>query len=221
MSTIYILTFGLFLASTSYAAEYGVVAGRTVKQGLDEPIEYILVSIDAPENYGRLPTDNTGHYQLDEVPPGTWDISFHCPSVSYVGREIHTQNVIVEEGQTTNLSIEVPDSYCYEPAYSERTMVFQGYLSFGFEESNFSPCNVETLDLTRNTFFNQNYIWTNISNLKDYAFKPDTLYFGIIEGMLKGPGQFGHLGVSNYELDVVSAREVTEVDKQDCAAHIQ
>src|ERR1700730_4341550 len=42
----------------------------------------------------------------------------------------------------------MPPRRCVEPSYSERTGVFRGYWTSGFEESSFIPCADSSLDVS-------------------------------------------------------------------------
>jgi hypothetical protein len=206
----------VFAASVAYGE--GTIVGVARHEPSGEPFEGVLVAVNAPQYYGRHPTDSRGAFRLEDVPIGTWQIEFHCPSANYVGREIDTRSVTVRSGKVSSVDVQVPLGHCYEPPYSEVESEFRGYVSFGFEHSSFVPCAPESLNLSRNSFLGTNSIWVRFRTDRG-ALRSDTLYFAVLRGTLKGPGRFGHLGVSAYELEVQEIEKTFEVNGQDCERH--
>ena len=202
-------------ASASTDAQTGSIHGKAMLEESGLPFPGVLVTVDAPQYYGRHPVDSMGDYLLKNVPVGTWNIEFHCPSANYVGREIATKSVIVTPGQSAKVEVIVPDMHCDEPPYAELRTRFRGHILFGFEHSGFLPCNEEDLKLSRNTFFQGNSIW--VSNSIGERLLPDVMYYVEFTGVLRGPGRFGHLGLSDYEVVIENLVEARKVEKPNCA----
>ena len=73
------------------------------------------------------------------------------------------------------------------------------------------PCDAGPLNLSTNTFSGRNNIWVD-KWPADTTLQWDKLYYLEFEGTLKGPGNFGHLGVSDYELEIETVELVRELD---------
>jgi hypothetical protein len=46
------------------------------------------------------------------------------------------------------------------------------------------------------------------------------LYFIRAGGILKGPGMFGHMGVSHYQIEIDGLIEIKSVEKENCTRDI-
>jgi len=210
----------LYGCVTQKPPAYGEIEGYVLNFD-GSPLVEAKISVIAPSYYGRHPSNYEGAYHLTGVPTGKWNIEFHCPSANYIGRRISTEEITVRENYLSKVDIQVPEMYCYEPPYAEVSSTYYGYISHGFENSGFISCHEESLNLSKNLFSNKAYIWAGITQGLYSEFQQDTLYFVKIKGSLKGPGSFGHLGVSLYLMEIDSVMVKKEVAQKDCAKHVQ
>src|SRR5690242_5094343 len=122
------------------AQRTGSVTGTITDSTSGLPIVGARVAVWCKDCYGRYPTDSFGRYRIAHLPAGRFPIEFHCPSVAFVGAEIQHGTVTVASNRETIINVRVPKDHCWEPAYSERTGIFRGYWTPGFESSRFLPC---------------------------------------------------------------------------------
>ena len=206
----------LTVASSLAIAQVGTITGRVTNEGSDTPMEGVLAAVDAPEAYGRHPSNSAGIYRLLRVPVGNWEVEFHCPSNNGTGREIEARSVAVEQGEIAVVNIEVPIDHCFELPYAVLESNFRGYVIFDFEYSRFFACDAESLSLSTNTFSGSSIVWARGLNRAPIRLEPNTLYYVEVQGMLEGPGRFGHLGMANHQLTIEEVEFTLEVEDQDC-----
>ena len=201
----------------------GTVRGTITDSVTGAPVVEARVAIWCAGCYGRYPTDSSGHYRLDRLPAGRARFEAHCPSATGLGAEITQQTIDIAAGAETVLDLRVPTGHCTEPAYSERPGVFRGYWTPGFESSSFRPCADSALgvpapllpgkrlfrptawaELTPDTW--SRISWPRAAPVDSYG---NVTYFVVWRGVLKGPGRYGHMGVSEFSMvvdSVISAR---------------
>jgi len=197
------------------AQSTGVVSA-TVRDSLTgKPVIGARVTVWCPGCYGRWPTDSAGKYRRSGLPPGKFRLEFHCPSSTMLGAEILHREVTISPRTETVVNVHVPPGQCIEPAYSERTGVFRGYWTSGFEESRFIPCADSSLGVSAPLLpgkrIGKPSAWADLSpsawprSLKGPKDVPvdeyrNPILFVTWHGVLKGPGSYGHLGVSAFSM---------------------
>jgi hypothetical protein len=171
-------------------------------------------------------TNTLGRYEFAKLPAGKWRIAVLCESVTY----FHAQRLAVIDVTLDQGADEVQDFTVNPRTCQERvdtiTGEFRGHWSVGFEESSFVPCpgtvNVEGWSIQSG--------WGGIwGTWRDYAKASwpismpaaDTSgygdrYYVRVKGMLHGPGDFGHLSVSAYQLEIDTMLEVRTPSAMDC-----
>jgi hypothetical protein len=178
----------------------------------------VRIALLCPNCVGRRVTDSTGHYRLSPIRAGSYRIAFHCPSQTLLGAEILKREVTVAAGREDVINVRVPPRLCDEPSYSERAGIFRGYWTPGFESSAFVPCADSVLGVSAPLLPGKRvYPPTAWASLTDSVKMPKTrgapprvdnwgnaTYFVIWHGVLKGPGSYGHLGVSEFSMIVDS-----------------
>jgi hypothetical protein len=204
------LVFAFILPQAVFASpDVGTIVVNS-KDARGRPLAGILVAVKAPNKFGRYATDTSGKVKFDSVSVGKWAIEIHCPSTTYVGREIQTAIVAVDVDTTKTLVVRVPIGYCDEPKYSERDVTITGNFSHGFEVNDFLPDNPDVLDLTKNTFADQASIW--ILN-PPKAFRENKVYRITVRGTLMGPASFGHGNGSEYGFIIKEVLDYKRVRK--------
>ncbi len=199
------------------AADGGKIVATAYDVGNGRPYKGVRVSVSAPKIYGRRPTCTDGKVEFNDVPAGTWSVTAMCPSETSLGREIFKIAVWVTPGQTKTIRISVPNGFCNEAEYAERAMTIAGHFIHGFELNNISPCDPDALDLTKNSLFEPPGIWVSLPAGSSAEIDPDVMHYIEARGTLKGPGRFGHFGMSAYgfEIDEILSHEV--VAETDCS----
>lgn len=197
------------------AQEFGVVRGTIRDRSTGAPVVGARVTVRCEGCYGRHPTDSLGRYEIKRLPFGIHPLELHCPSRTGLGRELAMLDVAVETGSATIVNHEVAPGACYEPPYSERKGVFRGHWVPGFESSDFKPCPDSSLgigsDLLPGKRLRRSSAWAKLSQAaqgqsidwpdgapRDAWGSPR--YFVVWSGTLKGPGMYGHMGVSEFEM---------------------
>jgi hypothetical protein len=182
--------------------------------------------------YGRYPTDSTGRYRFKQVPSGAFSIEIHCPSRTLLGAQIVERIVSVSPGEESLINVRVPAGQCSEPRYSERVGVFSGYWTPGFESSKFVPCADSILHVPAPLLPGKQLVspsaWAEFvpsvkwpQKMPAQASVPtdryrNPTYFVVWRGVLKGPGQYGHLGVSDFSMLVDSVLAVSSLGPANC-----
>jgi len=199
------------------AQSTGVVIATVVDSLSGKPVVGARVTIWCPGCYGRWPTDSAGKYRRSGLPPGKFRLEFHCPSSTLLGAEIVHRDITVSPNAETVVGVHVPPRQCVEPSYSERTGVFRGYWTSGFEESSFIPCADSSLGVSAPLLPGKRIFpasaWADLSSsawprsLKGPRGAPVDQYgnptlFVTWHGVLKGPGSYGHLGGSAFSMVV-------------------
>ena len=196
------------------AADGGKIVVTAYDANDGRPYKGVRVSVSAPKIYGRHPTCTDGKVEFNDVPAGTWSVTAICPSETSLGREIIEFAVWVTPGQTKTIEISVPKGFCDEPEYAERPETIAGHFIHGFEVNSMSPCNPDALDLTKNTW-GEPRIGAVLPAASSAEIEPDVMYYIEARGTLKGPGRFGHFGMSAYEFEmdeILSHEVVAEAD---------
>lgn len=189
----------LMILQPAYAAPEAGKVVVIVENELGQPLADILLA-RTKGGYGRTPTDAGGKVEFDAIPVGEWGFEANCSSTTYAGRSIEITKLSVAADQTATWDITVPKGYCDEPEYAEREYILSGRFISEFEGNHFIPDNSEALNLTRNTFQDRPaQIW--------FDDLPEGHRYGKqrhvkVRATLKGPGSFGHMGMSQYELIV-------------------
>jgi hypothetical protein len=213
------------------AQSWGTVSGTVSDSARGAPVVGAFVAIMCPECYGRHPTDTAGRYRFTQVPPGSFRLEIHCPSQAIVGREILNRTVTVAVGAETVINARVGRGHCAEPPYSEKTGTFRGYWTPGFESSAFRPCADRTLGVAAPLLPGKRLgsprAWADFSpsaQLSQIVWPKDTpvdawgnpTYFVVWHGTLKGPGTYGHLGVSAFSMIVDTVLSVSAHAPRNC-----
>jgi len=212
--------------------EYGSVRGTVTDSVTGVPTIDARVALNCNGCYGREPTDSLGRYSFTRVPAGTHRIEFHCPSRTALGRELAQRAVEVFAGKVSVIDVRVPPGGCFEPAYSERTGIFRGVWTPGFESSAFVPCPDSALGLTgellpgKRLFGSRAWAELGAAARQQPISWPKNAprdswgsarYFVVWRGTLKGPGTYGHMGVSEFSMIVDSILSVRAAQSNDCS----
>ena len=141
------------------------------------------------------------------------------------------REVTVSPGAETIVNVRMPPQRCVEPSYSERKGVFRGYWTSGFEESSFIPCADSTLGVSAPLLPRKRIgrvsAWAVFSSsawppslqvpkdvrVDEYG---NPIIFVTWYGVLKGPGSYGHMGVSEFSMLVDKVIDVQAKGPPDC-----
>lgn len=96
-------------------------------------------------------SDKEGWYLLFGQRPGLRRISFYCPSRCRINwRKVAERTVDIGARTDSPVNFQITLSGCNEPPVHTWTAEFRGHYTFGFESSDFTPCQtkLERLDGT-------------------------------------------------------------------------
>jgi hypothetical protein len=218
--------------SPARAQNSGSVRGTVTDSITGAPVIGARVAAMCEGCYGRQPTDSLGRYTLIRIPIGANRIEFHCPSRTVLGRELARRTVAVVAGQESVLDVRVPPGGCYELVYSERVGIFRGVWTPGFESSAFVPCADSALGVASELLPGKRLVgtraWAELTTSArvNSPARPkraprdawgNPRYFVVWRGILKGPGTYGHMGVSEFMMMVDSVLTIRASAKDDCS----
>ena len=212
----------LWFVSAAYAQTGMAVEGSVRDSISDQPLVGAKVSA-LRGRYGRVQTDSAGRYRLADIQWPEFELELHCPSRTQLGKRLLAQRVRLGPGEARTINLRINSALCDEPAPREIYGVFRGSYSGGFEESSFAPCADSALSLplphpedggradidawVRFTPKAQRQLaarWPHQS-VRDQG---SPLVYVRWRGTLRGPGTFGHLGASAYEMHVDTVLQV-------------
>jgi hypothetical protein len=171
-------------------------------------------------------TDTGGAYEFPSLPTSKQLIRVFCPSASYWhAQELARFEVTLPQGADSVHDLMVDRALCTERVDTLRG-IFRGHWSVGFEESEFLPCPGTVKVNGWSLRSGWGGIWgewgrTGVSPWPQKMPRPDTSGYGDryyirALGTLHGPGDFGHLGVAAYQLEIDSLLEVRTPSEKDC-----
>jgi len=179
--------------------------------------------------------DTLGHYRLDGLPAGTFTVTFFCPGPQVIGGRIDSQSVSLRPGERRRLDHPTRPDGCDLRPIRLLHALFTGHYSAGFEQSEFLFCANSAWFATADTVGMRAVrgrawvAWPRTGTVPGTPGEWPTprrvyppwnypQYFVRWFGRLEGPGQYGHMGVSPFELTVDSIVEVRTPRDDDCAA---
>ena len=212
------------LSAQGTAASWGWVQLTVRDSASGEPLTGAWARIDSTE--GLAPLDSTGRFLFFRVPTGNREITIICPTRRWwFGPKVKRGPVLVRAADTTAIEARVPSEACLIPGLSSVGGEFRGHYRGGFEESSFRPCPGEQQPTGSPTLPWQAWVeFDSVASLRTgpWPTVPDTGYgltwYVRFYGTLTGPGTYGHMGVSAYQLDVARVRQVRAPRKNDCPA---
>jgi hypothetical protein len=222
----------LISAGDSAAQTRGVLHGTVLDSLTSVPLIDALVTAICSGCIGRNSTDSTGRYRIDTLPAGAVTVVVHCPSRTLLGRELLQQEITVAESADTRFDVRVPPGACAEPPYAERSGTYRGHYTPGFESSRFIPCPDSTVGLTVGLLPGKRLFppsawavfsprareqgapaWPTDAPRDDWG---NPTFFVLWQGTLRGPGTYGHMGVSEFSFTVDSVLVVRRPSGSDC-----
>ena len=222
------------IGAQSPVAETAVLEG-VVRDMSGAPMQKALVCADIPRGPSWLTsrcsrTDSTGTYRVDSIATGRRGVSIFCETVRGLGsKHIVSDSIDFDDGAGVRRDWAVSRIGCDPRTIRHVTGIFRGHYSPGFESSEFVPCPADgwftpgdSLDWTP---FNNRRAWVEwapglIQRLKWPKAPQDeygsSRYYVRWRGTVVGPGRYGHMGVSAFEIRVDSVMELRARGRRDC-----
>ena len=228
---------GLLLGSCVSAAQRGatraaVISGVVLDSASGRPIIGALVNA-LPGRTGPAHTDSTGHFRLDDITWDEVDFDVYCSSQARQGKLLVARHMATPAGTRKTLRLLVDGRRCIAPLVHSVVGTFRGHYRTGFEESGFRMC-ADSASANRarrgeSGGFSDDGIWVRFS--PDAARRPFPEPAAPGEGRgairqryvrwtgtLTGPGRYGQMGSSAYEIVVDSVLFVSPTTHaSDCA----
>jgi hypothetical protein len=200
------------------------VYGRITDSASGRPIPGVRMQVDSM--IGIPGSDKEGWYLLFGQRPGARHVSLYCPSQRRINWRKVAERVVDVGPRTDSLvNFQITLTGCNEPPSHTWAGEFRGHYTFGFESSDFTPCDpkLERLD---GTAYEEEKQWVWVE-----AFAPDATkgiewpkqndpyypkYYVRWRATVTGPGSYGHMGVGMYQMRVERVLEVREPRADDC-----
>jgi hypothetical protein len=175
-------------------------------------------------------TDSTGAYRVDSIAPPRGIVSVYCETVRGLsGKHLASDSIAFDEGTVIRRDWVVSSVGC-DPRHVRRVnKIFRGHYSGGFEQSEFIPCAADAWFIPGDSLdwypFNNRRAWVEWrSGAADRVAWPRVKrdedgyprYFVRWRGTVVGPGRYGHMGVSAFEIRVDSVLELRAPKPGDC-----
>jgi hypothetical protein len=172
-------------------------------------------------------TDADGRYEeRRKMPLPKEKITAYCPSRMFLarGRQIGEAPLVVHDGRADAV-IEVDATQCVEPPLRKLRMRLAGVYRWGFENSSFVPCAGMPPEAAY--YERPGYYWVDMPPLihraiaraasqgDDDRMMGRTAYVEWL-GTTTGPGQYGHMGMALYQLDVEALYKVSATSPATC-----
>lgn len=168
----------------------------------------------------RDSTDDRGAFTLGHVPSGEVTFGLFCPTRTMRGKNILLQRMRLVPGTELSIDLRVDTVLCDEPEYREFRAELRGLYARGFEWDGFRICADSTLPLPRDA--NRSSPWSDAytsvyippsaqesfgraveKGAPEYMRSEIAIYVRWT-GTFRGPGQYGHLGLTPYAFTVDS-----------------
>lgn len=173
--------------------------------------------------------DTLGTYRLGNLPAGGMRVSVSCEAILGMGKGLAYDSVVFSDSAVLRRDWVVSTTGCDSRPVRRISGVFRGYYTPGFESSEFVPCPADAWftpgDSLDSYPFDARRAWAIWPTRADRKVKwPDVSrdsygnprYYVRWRGMVIGPGHYGHMGVSAFELAVDTVFELRPPARHDC-----
>ncbi|HEX6039373.1 carboxypeptidase-like regulatory domain-containing protein [Longimicrobium sp.] len=214
----------------------GALVGIVRDAASGRPVARAHVCVVLPDARGTrwsrcAPVDSSAAFRVDSLPAGTLEVNVSCGTVRIFGERIASGEVRVSEGAATRRDWAVDTAVCDPRPLRSITGAFRGYYTPGFESSEFVPCMEDAWfvpsDSLRTGSLDQRRAWAILRGARfPDGFTPgdaprdsygNPRYYVHWRGTVTGPGSYGHMGVSIFEMRVDSVLELRAPRVDDCA----
>jgi hypothetical protein len=175
--------------------------------------------------------DSTGRYRLASLPGGPHPLTVTCPTDGPDDRTLAAATVPVPDSAAVERDWRVAGARCLRQASRLVSGDFDGHYTAGFETSLFVPCPADRWTRPGRAVGDApggpHQAWvtprdTAVFAAIDWPPTPDghssgdVRYFVRWRGTVEGPGRYGHMGLSAFQLTVDSVMELRIPDDDDC-----
>lgn len=208
----------------------GVVRDSATQRGARRSSVCITIPAGPGLAYVRCSAvDSAGAYRIDSLPSMELQLSVACSTIRGLGALLGSARVHPVDSVAIRRDFLVGTSGC-DPRPVRRVVgTFRGHYYPGFESSDFVPCPADGWFIAGDSLgaypFSQRRAWVEWLPGVGRGLKwPDAprnsygtrSYYVRWHGTVVGPGSYGHMGVSAFELRVDTLLEVRVPGKRDC-----
>lgn len=175
--------------------------------------------------------DTLGQYRLDNLPLGPRRVSLSCETIDWREKLLASDSVALVDSSLVRRDWTVSTTGCDKRPLRRVTGTFRGYYRPGFESSEFVPCESDAWFVPGDSLgsypydarrawaefprgFMQKVEWP-ITTRDRYG---NPRYYVRWHGTVVGPGRYGHMGVSPFEIAVDTLFVLREPTPFDCRA---
>ena len=199
------------------------------------PMQKSIVCADMPRPQGWQTsrcsrTDSTGTYRVDSIASGRRLVSVFCDTMrGLTSKHAASDSIAFDGGASVRRDWSVSRIGCDPRMLRHVKGTFRGHYTPGFESSEFVPCPADgwfvpgdSLDWypfdNRRAWaewapgFRQRLRWPTAPRDK-YG---NSRFYVRWRGTVVGPGRYGHMGVSAFEIRVDSVMELRAPRRRDC-----
>jgi hypothetical protein len=175
--------------------------------------------------------DSLGQYHVDSLPLGTHRFSASCATIKWMGKLLTSDSVTLLDSSIVRRDWTVSTTGCDVRPIRRVTGVFRGYYTPGFEASEFVPCESDAWFVPGDSLgaypYEARRAWATVAPATMQAIGwPKTTrdrygnprYYVRWRGTVVGPGNYGHMGVSPFDIEVDTIFALREPNQLDCRA---
>jgi hypothetical protein len=180
--------------------------------------------------YRCASVDSGGAYRLDSLPTGGMRIDVGCESMRILELKLLTFDSIAFSPSTRSRRDWTVSRVGCDPRPIRRvTGIFRGHHTPGFESSEFVPCAADAWFIPGDSLGNRTYddrrawaewkpgvmerlTWPRLAR-DEYG---NSRYYVRWRATVIGPGRYGHMGISPFEIRVDSVLELRAPGATDC-----
>ena len=173
---------------------------------------------------------STAAYRLDSLPAGRLPVSVSCGTVRPFAHALGSDSIMFSDSAAVQRNWVVGTAGCDPRPLRRVSGIFRGYYTPGFESSEFVPCVEDAWflqsDSLRSKPYDERRAWAYLGrrsvpdNFKwprapedDFGYRR---YYVQWRGTVVGPGHYGHMGVSPFEIHVDSVLTLRAPRRGDC-----
>jgi hypothetical protein len=216
---------------TGPAALEGTVMHSVAGQAISRAVVCVSLPVERT-HYPRCGAidQSSGRYRVDSLPEGRWRVGVNCATMNIFAHSMASDSIAFKDSAAVRRDWMVTTDGCDPRPLRRIPGTFRGYWTPGFESSEFIPCAADAWFLPGDSLRTRNYderrawavlrrgsvpegfVWPK--GRRDRYGNPR--YYVEWRGEVVGPGHYGHMGVSAFEINVDSVLTVRAPRRGDC-----
>jgi hypothetical protein len=216
--------------ATRTAAFEGVVRDESTGRPMQKTWVCAMIHHSSYGEYRCAPVDSTGAYRLDSLPATGLRVDVGCETLRTLMQErLATDSVDLLSTERRRRDWTVSSVRCDPRPIRRVTGIFRGHYTPGFESSEFVPCAADAWfipgDSLGSTTYDDRRAWAEwkpgLMKRVNWPRLPrdeygNSRYYVRWRATVVGPGRYGHMGVSAFEIRVDSVLDLRAPTNRDC-----